>query len=154
MQRLTKRITMLLAAAVLAACGEGYVAVGSDGFYYEGGYDYDYRYDNRRDNCLNYEYPAVIVEFFAAEDGGRIALDAQGELIGRGRVEQLRPERRTDSGLAFSLLGGFDRAGVFDVVVSARRAGDRADQTFTFRDVIVSEDRCGPVTEFLRVVVD
>jgi len=29
---------MLLVAAVLAACGEGYWAVGSDGFYYEGNF--------------------------------------------------------------------------------------------------------------------
>jgi len=145
---------MLLMAAVLAACGEGYVAVGSDGFYYDGGYHYDYRYDNRRDNCRAYEYPAVIVEFFAAEDGDRIAVDAQGDLIGRGAVEQMRPERRTASGLATSLLGGYDRVGVFDVVVNARRAGDRADQIFEFRDIRVSEDSCGTITEFLRVIVD
>ncbi len=154
MQRLTKRITILLAAVVLAACSEGYFAVGSDGFYYEGGYYYDYRYEYRRDNCRAYEYPAVIVEFFAAEDGGRIAVDAEGDLIGRGGTERLRPERRTASGLATSLLGGYDRVGVFDVVVSARRPGDRADQTFTFRDVVVSEDSCGTITEFLSAVVD
>jgi len=149
-----KRITLFLAATVLAACGEGYIAVGSDGFYYEGGYYYDYRYEYRRDNCRNYEYPAVIVEFFAAEDGDRIAVDADGELIGRGGVERLRPERRTASGLATSLLGGYDRVGIFDVVVSARRPGDRSDQTFTFRDVRVDADSCGTITEFLSAVVD
>ena len=154
MHRLTKRITLLLAAAVLTACGEGYFAVGSDGFYYEGGYYYDYRYEYRRDNCRAYEYPAVIVEFFAAEDGGRIAVDAEGDLISSRGTERLRPERRTASGLVTSLLGGYDRIGVFDVVVSARRPGDRVDQTFTFRDVVVSEDRCGTVTEFLRATID
>ncbi|MGH1360485.1 MAG: hypothetical protein ACRBC3_17135 [Burkholderiaceae bacterium] len=150
------RVSRVLAVAImgllLSACGEGYFAIGSDGFYYEGGYDY--HHDSRDANCGRYAYPAVVVEFFAAEDGLRLGVDAEGEVDGRGGVSVMRPYLRANDGLLYSLAGGFDRVGLFDVFVSARRPGDTVSQTFVYRDVRVREDRCGPITVFLDATLD
>lgn len=150
--RLGRLIGAGLIALGLAACGEGYVAIGSDGFYYEGGYDY--RYDYRHSNCGRYVYPAVVVEFFAREDGRRLAVDATGEIDGRGGISVMRTDRSAGGGLVYSLAGGFGRVGLFDVSVSARRPGDNLSQNFIYRDVRVGEDRCGPITVFLDATLE
>lgn len=152
MQRLWRALPAAAMTLMLAGCGEGYFAVGSDGFYYEGGYDY--RYDVRYDNCRSVVYPAVVVEFFAAEDGGRLAVIADGDIVGGNRVERLRVDRNAGGGLVYSLAGGFDRAGIFDVSVTARRVGDTATQTFRYDNIRVDADRCGPVTVFLNATVN
>ncbi len=151
-QRLRRALLAGALVSMAAGCGEGYFAVSSDGFYYEGGYDY--RYGARYDNCRNVVYPAVVVEFFAAEDGGRLAVLADGDIVGGNRVETLRVDRQAGNGLVYSLAGGFDRAGIFDVRVTARRVGDVATQTFRYDNIRVDADRCGPVTVFLNATVN
>ncbi len=139
-------------ALMLAGCGEGYFAVGSDGYYYSG--SFDYRYDVRYDNCRSVVYPAVVVEFFAVEDRRRLAVFADGDIAGRDRIERLRIDREAGSGLVYSLAGAFDRAGIFDVSVTARRPGDAASQTFIYENIRVDADECGPVTVFLSAVLN
>lgn len=152
LSRLASRVSLVIGALLLAACGDGYFAVGSDGFYYEG--SIDYRSEHRHNNCRSVVYPAVVVQFFAVEDGRRLAVAANGELEGRDGISVLRTDRSAGSGLVYSLAGGFDRAGTFDVFVSARRVGDGVSQSFVYNNVRVDSDDCGPIPVFLDATLN
>lgn len=122
----------------LAGCGPGYVYVG---FTY-------------RDGC-DESLPAVVVEFVERRSGERVAVRAVGEMFDGVQVLPLGPHvlaRRSD--YVFSLAGGYDRVGVFDVTGSFIFTAGGLERPFRFDGVRVSGDSCGPLTRYLSVVVD
>lgn len=122
---------LLLAVAPLAGgCGWGYLSVNT--------------------GCYDVLRAAVVVEFVDRDTGRPLAVDAFGSIAGSRFSESLVPFEQPPGSvrLVYSLQGGFDLAGVFDVTVTAAVPGEPA-QTIIFEDVVVAADACGPITRFL-----